>query len=250
MLNLLDEEKLRRILYGSNPDRTVLDPKDVADGVHDGESQYGAAKDSTLQTFATKSEYQNELSNLNNLVGNFRVLGDMMYGSDIPGKAQYYVQQFSPIFKEAEAMLAALKNSNFYGKDEMVKALKNQMNQWVDEYNNYLRLIGWGAFEKDHYATGGLADFTGPAWLDGSRSHPEYVLNAAQTEGFLQLVDMFTKPQDAFSGNHGFGDNYFDIDINAEIGSDYDVDQLVERIKTKITEDSMYRNVNAISFIR
>jgi hypothetical protein len=61
---------------------------------------------------------------------------------------------------------------------------------------------------------------------------------------------MFTKPQDAFSGNPGFGDNYFDIDINAEIGSDYDVDQLVERIKTKITEDSMYRNVNAISFIR
>ena len=112
------------------------------------------------------------------------------------------------------------------------------------EGRNILYLKGNG------YSTGGLADFTGPAWLDGSRSHPEYVLNAAQTEGFLQLVDMFTKPQDAFSGNPGFGDNYFDIDINAEIGSDYDVDQLVERIKTKITEDSMYRNVNAISFIR
>ena len=28
------------------------------------------------------------------------------------------------------------------------------------------------------YATGGLADFTGPAWLDGTPSRPEYVLNA------------------------------------------------------------------------
>jgi hypothetical protein len=28
------------------------------------------------------------------------------------------------------------------------------------------------------YKTGGLADFTGPAWLDGTKSKPEYVLNA------------------------------------------------------------------------
>jgi hypothetical protein len=27
------------------------------------------------------------------------------------------------------------------------------------------------------FADGGLADFTGPAWLDGSASRPEYVLN-------------------------------------------------------------------------
>jgi hypothetical protein len=27
------------------------------------------------------------------------------------------------------------------------------------------------------YATGGLADFTGPAWLDGTKSRPELVLN-------------------------------------------------------------------------
>jgi hypothetical protein len=27
------------------------------------------------------------------------------------------------------------------------------------------------------YKTGGLADFTGPAWLDGTKSRPEIVLN-------------------------------------------------------------------------
>ena len=47
------------------------------------------------------------------------------------------------------------------------------------------------------------------------------------------------------------GDNYYDIDISVdEIGSDYDVDQLARRIKEQITEDSTYRNVNAINFIR
>jgi hypothetical protein len=28
------------------------------------------------------------------------------------------------------------------------------------------------------FKTGGLADFTGPAWLDGTKSKPEYILNA------------------------------------------------------------------------
>jgi hypothetical protein len=27
------------------------------------------------------------------------------------------------------------------------------------------------------YKTGGLADFTGPAWLDGTKARPELVLN-------------------------------------------------------------------------
>jgi hypothetical protein len=29
------------------------------------------------------------------------------------------------------------------------------------------------------FASGGLADFTGPAWLDGTKTNPEYVLSAA-----------------------------------------------------------------------
>lgn len=35
------------------------------------------------------------------------------------------------------------------------------------------------------YATGGLANFTGPAWLDGTKSKPELVLNARDTENFI-----------------------------------------------------------------
>ena len=42
------------------------------------------------------------------------------------------------------------------------------------------------------YATGGLADFTGPAWLDGTKSHPELVLSARDTENFLQLRDILS----------------------------------------------------------
>jgi len=38
------------------------------------------------------------------------------------------------------------------------------------------------------YASGGMADYTGPAWVDGSPEHPEYVLNPQQTDLFMSLV--------------------------------------------------------------
>jgi hypothetical protein len=34
------------------------------------------------------------------------------------------------------------------------------------------------AFRLKQYSSGGLADFTGPAWLDGTKSRPEYILSA------------------------------------------------------------------------
>lgn len=40
------------------------------------------------------------------------------------------------------------------------------------------------------YATGGLNDYTGYAWLDGTPSKPELVLNAIDTANMLQTVDM------------------------------------------------------------
>lgn len=40
------------------------------------------------------------------------------------------------------------------------------------------------------YATGGLADYTGPAWVDGSPTRPELVLNPQDTFNLLSAVEM------------------------------------------------------------
>jgi hypothetical protein len=100
------------------------------------------------------------------------------------------------------------------------------------------------------FKTGGLADFTGPAWLDGTPSKPEYILNADDTQRMFQLIDVLK----GFNGNNTSNEsvnNYVTIDINVEsISDDYDVDQMAERIKEIIYEDSMYRNVNNINQIR
>lgn len=107
------------------------------------------------------------------------------------------------------------------------------------------------------YAGGGLADQTGPAWLDGTKSRPEIVLNQTDSANFMQLRDILadilqgTSNLSGMEGKAKGGDNYFDIEINVEsINDDYDVEQLADKIRDMIYEDSTYRNVNSISGLR
>jgi hypothetical protein len=101
------------------------------------------------------------------------------------------------------------------------------------------------------YKTGGLADFTGPAWLDGTPSKPEYILNATQTERFFSLVDVLEGFDDKKTSTNNNNDISVDVDINVEsIGSDYDVEQLANKIRSMLRDDAMYRNVNNINQVR
>lgn len=134
----------------------------------------------------------------------------------------------------------------------------------LDEKNGYYLVrhhklssgyTGW--FKKSDvkaYKKGGLADFTGPAWLDGTKSSPELILNARDTENFIELKNILgalMKSGVTQTTSSSVGDMYFDIDINVdEISSDYDVEQLKKKIKQDITNDAMYRNVNLINLIR
>ncbi len=126
-----------------------------------------------------------------------------------------------------------------------------------DSDGNYLWAKGRAYYAKQ-FLHGGLADFTGPAWLDGTKSSPELVLNAQDTHNFILLKDILSdilsgtstlKKQE--TGTDKGGDNYYDIEINVEnISEDYDVEQLADKIKSMIYEDSVYRNVNTINLIR
>jgi hypothetical protein len=106
------------------------------------------------------------------------------------------------------------------------------------------------------FAKGGLADHTGPAWLDGTKSNPELVLNATDTANFILLKDILAKVLEGTSSigskkEQKGGDNYYDVEITVEnISDDYDVEQMAEKIKSMIYEDSIYRNVNSINNIR
>jgi hypothetical protein len=101
------------------------------------------------------------------------------------------------------------------------------------------------------YKTGGLADFTGPAWLDGTKSHPELVLNQRDTANFIQLKDILAHVLDrtgSTTNNTSSGDNYYEIEINVDsIEGDYDVEQMADKIRDMIYKDATYRNVNVVN---
>ena len=49
--------------------------------------------------------------------------------------------------------------------------------------------VWFKGLQLEKYKKGGMVYGTGPAWLDGTSSHPEAVLNAMQTKAFLSFTD-------------------------------------------------------------
>ena len=131
----------------------------------------------------------------------------------------------------------------------------NYNSDWksLAEYHKQFR--GGSYTATPAYKKGGLADFTGPAWLDGSKSRPELVLNARDTQNFIQLKDILASVMErgtvSKTSTENNGDITYDIDINVEtIGNDYDVEQVANKVKSLINDNARYRNNNAVSLKR
>ena len=107
-------------------------------------------------------------------------------------------------------------------------------------------------FRAKQYKAGGLADYTGMAWLDGTKSKPELILNAKDTENFIVLKDVLSDVlKGSLSQTKNSGDNYYDFHITVEqIANDYDVERMIQKVKDEINKDATYRNVNSINFMR
>ena len=94
------------------------------------------------------------------------------------------------------------------------------------------------------YATGGLVDYTGLAQVDGTPNKPEAFLSAEDTARIgaaaklladLPIFNATSNAENAVSTN--IGDTSIEIHINVEnISDDYDVDQMIERVKQDIVD--------------
>ena len=115
------------------------------------------------------------------------------------------------------------------------------------------------------YATGGMADFTGPAWLDGTKKKPEAVLNADQTR-FLKedllgnssnsLMSIVSALQDSMNSTYTSSvDNsnsvvIENISLNFEAGTisnDYDARRAGDTVVKEILKIARKTGNNSVS---
>jgi TP901 family phage tail tape measure protein len=163
-----------------------------------------------------------------------------------------FQQGINDLINAGQLSISPIGVDGYYGNETFraVKALQSAIGVRADGYWGPNSVAAFNSSSLKRYAKGGLVNSTGLAWLDGTKSAPEMVLSARDTENFIALRNALAQMLAQGIGGKG-GDNYFDIQISVdELGSDYDVDQLADRIKKQIYDDSSYRNVNAISYLR
>lgn len=146
-----------------------------------------------------------------------------------------------------------------YSSEKSEEDLRNQVREehyqgglmsWFDEQYE----VKYWPKKWIPYKTGGLADFTGPAWLDGTKARPEIVLDAQDSRNFIQLRDILGSLLNRSTTNtstENNGDITYDIDINVEkIDNDYDLEQVANKVESLITDKARYRNNNAVGLKR
>ena len=104
------------------------------------------------------------------------------------------------------------------------------------------------------YDKGGLVNFTGPAWVDGTPGQPEAFLSAEDTENIgnaakiladIPWLDRTTSNGQVITNNGG--DVSVEINLNIDhISSETDIDEMLERVKEEIVEVARPAGTNTI----
>ena len=119
-----------------------------------------------------------------------------------------------------------------------------------DLFGNLDTITGWGSQDLKirsttrKYASGGLVDYTGPAWVDGTKSKPEAFLSSDDTRRIGEAAELLSKLPILNSTStsetqmaSSIGDTSIEIHINIDkIESDYDVDSMIERVRQDIVD--------------
>ena len=155
-----------------------------------------------------------------------------------------------------------IPNYNLTGKDYTYQE-KATFNDATYEqlYSNYEKLVNsirrkyssaatfWGFTP---FKTGGIADFTGPAWLDGSKSQPERILSPRQTRLFESMVSSLEKASNNSTINSALGSSYNIGDINTNINvekldNETDIDKVARQVENRIMKSIRNRVSIAIA---
>ena len=112
--------------------------------------------------------------------------------------------------------------------------------------------------QNKKYAGGGYVDYTGPAWVDGTPSHPEAFLNSYDTESIRMMLDEFnyirklpTMPHlDAAPANSNtvsIGDIHVNL-YEAKLNSDADYDEVAKKVGKAFSKELKNNGINLANY--
>ena len=147
--------------------------------------------------------------------------------------------------------------------------------QWI--YDNYLWSRGRVLLDKEHlkidfynkngvpsdpsymynpnlkiYKNGGLVNYTGPAWVDGTSNSPEAFLSAEDTERIGNAAKLLSNipalnHSNISTTNSSYGDTNIEINLNIDhVSSDVDIEEMLNRVKQEIVDIARPTGTNVI----
>jgi hypothetical protein len=113
--------------------------------------------------------------------------------------------------------------------------------------NRTLQQQGWTNLTYHYYKRGGIADYTGPAWIDATPDEPERILTARQNQLFETMVHVLEQASRiSVPSMRGYGDMNFgngsqvsvgDIIVNVDnLDTDDDYDELARKVSEILME--------------
>lgn len=144
-------------------------------------------------------------------------------------------------------------NGSTIAKEELFERIKNKLINENDDIgiisgNNgsIVRNTVALAFDYKKFKNGGLADYTGPAWVDGTPSKPEAFLSAEDTENIgnaarilanIPYLNTDQMTQNTETNINNSAQTNIEVNLYIDnISSDVDMDNAIERMKQEITD--------------
>ena len=132
---------------------------------------------------------------------------------------------------------------------EAIQKANNYISKLLENPNNVKKY--YHIMDPVAYKLGGLANFTGPAWLDGTPSQPERILSPKQTKLFESMVSSLEKTASKSSSfNSGLGYSIGDIITTIQVDkldNQTDINRLAKQVEDKIVKDIRNRVSVSIS---
>ena len=166
-----------------------------------------------------------------------------------PGGDHGWQYSFTAYNKHGQVTFSA---KGFTSQAAASQAANNLMTEKKNKVDGKGDPMYWNfsSINVSQYKHGGLVDYTGPAWVDGTKSRPEAFLNPEQTEIIKQLAQNLVKvkavtPSGLSTASNTTNNSNCEINIEiGSIGNNVNIDEAIAKIKNEIIQSTQYRNVS------